>query len=423
MLAPGQADCVMTKSPLPDLDAVIRGATAKDPDAFAELYIAFSKTLTDTIRLRFDIPTQADAEDLALDVWSRAWQAIERFPAYLPKTERTFLWWLGRFAKISVGAWRRRKTRDEGTRAALRTVSSALTRKDTIWVQVGSWRTLGPVPDRDPASVQFTAYHPKEVRATERSTLLFYMHRPDALEDVQHDAEVQLGFQTPGDDDLSRTNPDAASSGHTITVVPEVTGFRFDPPTLECRWPGRWRRLRFVFAADAASAGRHAGRLAVSIGPVLVADVPFLLLVKGGRRQTHVRPRTRVTASPYQTVFTSYARTDLVVVEALEETYGALSYKSLRDIHVLRPGEQWWPGLQRAIELADIFQLFWSASAKGSRNVRREWRHALSLRRQEFIRPVYWTAPMPSPPRELKDLNFKFIALNRLITQRSTPKP
>ncbi len=48
-----------------------------------------------------------------------------------------------------------------------------------------------------------------------------------------------------------------------------------------------------------------------------------------------------------------------------------------------------------------------------SKFVTQEWRHALSLRRDSFIRPVYWEEPMPTapglPPKELSELYFHWI--------------
>jgi hypothetical protein len=62
------------------------------------------------------------------------------------------------------------------------------------------------------------------------------------------------------------------------------------------------------------------------------------------------------------------------------------------------------------INQADVFQLFWSKCAAKSAFVEREWRHAHSLGRDEarFVRPVYWTKPMPAPPVELARLHFAY---------------
>ena len=72
--------------------------------------------------------------------------------------------------------------------------------------------------------------------------------------------------------------------------------------------------------------------------------------------------------------------------------------------------ERWSEQLLAMIERADVFQLFWSENAAASKSVEKEWRHAQKLGQeaQRFIRPVYWTQPMPLPPPELAHLHFAF---------------
>jgi len=67
------------------------------------------------------------------------------------------------------------------------------------------------------------------------------------------------------------------------------------------------------------------------------------------------------------------------------------------------------------IASADVFQLYWSHVALDSPEMEREWRYALSLGRDEFIRPLYWEEPFPTrperslPPPELLALGFQKI--------------
>ena len=84
----------------------------------------------------------------------------------------------------------------------------------------------------------------------------------------------------------------------------------------------------------------------------------------------------------------------------------------IRDITDLRAGQAWNSTLLQMIDEADIFQLFWSTNSMNSTYVRQEWEHALSLCRENFIRPVYWEEPLPAdpsrnlPPPELLQLHF-----------------
>jgi hypothetical protein len=111
-------------------------------------------------------------------------------------------------------------------------------------------------------------------------------------------------------------------------------------------------------------------------------------------------------------IFASYCREDLAVVESIDSYLKAVGTGTfLWDMEILRAGDEWSPGIFKAIEGADSFQLFWSQYAKASENVEKEWRFALGLGRQRFIRPVYWAAQLPEPPEELRHLHFSKIKL------------
>lgn len=79
--------------------------------------------------------------------------------------------------------------------------------------------------------------------------------------------------------------------------------------------------------------------------------------------------------------------------------------------------EQGQAALAKAIDEADILQLFWSKNSAASSNVRNEWEYALKYKCPEnncigFIRPMYWKQPIqPKPPKELSHLNFRYTPL------------
>ena len=111
--------------------------------------------------------------------------------------------------------------------------------------------------------------------------------------------------------------------------------------------------------------------------------------------------RTRTTTGSSSTRSISAART--------------LGHSYLRDVDQLRSGQDWQREIERYIDQADIFQLFWSPRSMYSPHVRHEWTYALSLGRPDFIRPVYWQSPRPSappdlPPPELDRLHFMYLA-------------
>ena len=108
-----------------------------------------------------------------------------------------------------------------------------------------------------------------------------------------------------------------------------------------------------------------------------------------------------------QRLFASYAQPDLHMVELSASILEAFGIGRLVwDQKVCSPGESRLDTIEQAIMASEAFHLFWSKNAKHSQTVRDEWKFALSLSREGFIRPVYWATPYPVPPRELRHLFF-----------------
>jgi hypothetical protein len=108
------------------------------------------------------------------------------------------------------------------------------------------------------------------------------------------------------------------------------------------------------------------------------------------------------------------------VVEAFEQASRALGETLIADADVLVAGENWDVALRRAIESADVFQLFWSRNAAQSQFVAREWQFALSLGRERFIRPVYWEKPLAPIPPELASIHFQYVEPHLLNIRGTT---
>jgi hypothetical protein len=272
-------------------------------------------------------------------------------------------------------------------------------------------------PSEPAAPIQFTAYHPKEVRPETWYVLLAYAHLPEVLAAVQSDSRTRLGPQAGNVGQGRSQATQTIARGAEMMVVPELPGCRFNPPRASFLWLEDWHRVEFRVQATPEQPGFALGqtvngRVAFYVGPVLVAEVPIWTHFREGADASAVdQPDTQVTTDPYQRIFLSYSHQDALIVQQVERAYTVLGMQSLRDVHVLRSGEKWHPTLLRHIEHADIFQLYWSNNAKHSTYVEHEWRHALTQARPSFIRPLYWEQPMPDPPPELAATHFAYFPL------------
>lgn len=275
-------------------------------------------------------------------------------------------------------------------------------------------------PDEPEGPVRFHAHWHRLITPELWQTLLVYFY------------SGQRGFKGANDDFQRRMNvpirPDAESStsveegiqrGTEVTIHPELPGFRFNPPSGRVLWLEDWHCVEFRMQAaaelHAAIGQRIEGRVAFYVGPLLVGTTDLQVTIAGdtphvpSSSELHEKLWEKSKASPYRKIFVSYSHKDTTIVDQLERAYRALGDDYLRDSMVLRSGETWQPALLDSIDRADVFQLCWSKAAKASPYVAKEWRHALGLSRNRFVRPMYWRKPMAKPPEELRDLHFAYV--------------
>jgi hypothetical protein len=204
--------------------------------------------------------------------------------------------------------------------------------------------------------------------------------------------------------------------GTPIRIVPRMAGAQFNPAYLDLTWLEDYHAAEFRVALTSDMKVSNAqqrldGTIEFRVGPLLIGEVDLWAVVVSSD------DRGLLSASPlpsessgimYSAIFPSYAHEDAQFIEKLENAYSLLNLRYLRDVKELRAGDCWEPRLRKLIELADVFQLCWSAAAKTSVHVESEWRHALGLARQGFIKPIYWETPMPGTPKELEHLHFRY---------------
>ena len=155
------------------------------------------------------------------------------------------------------------------------------------------------------------------------------------------------------------------------------------------------------------------GRLTVFWGKIILAELNLKIQVDSRLAAVPgAVPEVREDGRPYHEIFASYSHKDTTIVEEFERYIQSLGDRYLIDCKTLRAGEVWDDRLRELIRKAGVFQLFWSRNAMQSPFVEQEWRYALSLGREGFVRPTYREEPLPElperglPPEDLRRLHF-----------------
>ena len=266
----------------------------------------------------------------------------------------------------------------------------------------------------------FTAYHPKEVplRAWQPMLVFISIDTPAALARIDAAVTERFGARRERYRGAQATEPAALRRGVKLTIVPEIPGFRSNPAEMTITWDDDVQQHEFQIRAETAAPGTSVnGQITVYAGPIIRGVIPVSLYVE----QPRERPGTpeefaSAAARAYRHVFVSYAHRDMAVVRSCEAAAQSLGDEYLRDVRILRSGQDFDERLLDKIRDADLFQLFWSPNAARSQWVRREWEFALSLlaARESFVRPVYWSKQPYDIPSELAPLHFQRLDLARL---------
>jgi hypothetical protein len=271
--------------------------------------------------------------------------------------------------------------------------------------------------------VLFQSLWPRHVRPAEWQSLLVYLASgPQGLAEVEADARRR--FRTLPE--IWATSASSArrpiSQGTLVTIVPELPFFLFNPPAVTVLWLEDWHCVEFRMQAqpEAAPGKTFEGRVAIFVGPLLIGEIDLEVEIldadsaSGMPLSEPASPlpmQSRRLAAPYRSIFVSYCHVDSEIVDRLQTAYKALGDSYFRDVEILRSGEAWSPALLAKIQDADIFQLCWSEAARASEFVEKEWRHALTMERGRFIRPMFWRKPLPPPPAELAELHFTYVEM------------
>jgi hypothetical protein len=271
-------------------------------------------------------------------------------------------------------------------------------------------------------NVQFSVFRPAAITTTKWYPMIVFAHlasrrpdappgEPDPIDEVERRAKTLLGLPAAKPAIRVDSLVGIPEEGR-LHVMPFVPGIEFEPPQHTFLWLQPIRQVEFSLRADPGMEGRTArGTLTVFLGAVIVADIALAIPVESTVDERE-QPVGEV-ASPYRRLFASYSHKDEAIVRQFESYARGLGDRYVRDAIDLRAGEQWDSRLCELIDGADVFQLFWSTNSMDSSLVRREWEHALTVDKPQFIRPVYWQVPLPTgeglPPISLARLHFAFV--------------
>jgi general stress protein YciG len=189
----------------------------------------------------------------------------------------------------------------------------------------------------------------------------------------------------------------APSLGSVFDVVVDLPGFRAEQATDSLLWVGEPTNASFVMTPiPDIPLGWHVGTATIALGSVPFSRLGFRIQV--GQSTTDAR-QVSTHEQPLEKIFASYASADRD--DVMQWARGAEHLGRSRvfiDVMSLRQGADWESELFRVVPASDLFCLFWSAAAKRSAWVDKEWRCALAARGLEYIHPVPLEDPRDVPP-------------------------
>ncbi|GAA0947127.1 hypothetical protein GCM10009558_062660 [Virgisporangium aurantiacum] len=205
----------------------------------------------------------------------------------------------------------------------------------------------------------------------------------------------------------------AVRTGQVLEIYPMLDDVRCVPARQEVVWHGRLEQVSFAleYVGTAAEATCD-GTVRISVDGLLIGQVPMSIRVEPGSAVPPVQRRG--SATMIRTVFASYAHEDEAFVRRCKAAYRGLGINVFVDRDDIRGGQGWQRVITDMIANHDLFQLYWSDASAGSQHVAKEWGFALQVARSrpdgtEFVRPLYWSRPMPKPPELLKPIHFAYV--------------
>lgn len=270
--------------------------------------------------------------------------------------------------------------------------------------------------------LEFTAATPKQISPDQVYPLHVYIYtdamRGELKSRLQNLREI-LG-------EMPRTSETESNQlipiGTQLEITPRINNLAVNPPQQLINWLGDLEEISFrARYISSNSANLCSGFIDISVSGLLIAQIPVSISVGDSKTTLNFQ---QIGSEMLSRIFASYSREDYALIQACKEIYRGLGIQLFVDKSDLLSGQRWREIIRRNIANHDLFQLFWSQTAADSTNVAEEWELALGIapnKSNEFIRPVYWSTPMPPAPNKLAHLNFGFIDIAKLNIEQNTP--
>jgi Protein kinase domain/TIR domain len=299
--------------------------------------------------------------------------------------------------------------------------AAVLRGKPSVWQRPAAGKVR---PDRGGAElpggvvdpVSFTVTTPPWVRPGTPCVIDVWAHFERQRQEVLHRAREAAG----GEVRCHSKGPVQVARGSVLTVRLQVEGVLIPEPEDTVWWDGEIGNATFPVQVPAGvSEGPKQGQATILLSGLQIARVHFILPVSQAPLQ---REPPAQREERHRKAFASYATADrnevLARVQGLQKAAPGLEI--FLDVFSLRSGQYWERELWEVIPRNDVFYLFWSANARKSEWVEKEWRCALKTRGLDFIDPVPLEPPhkVPPPP-ELAEKHFNDWVLAFMHTQHA----
>jgi serine/threonine protein kinase len=268
--------------------------------------------------------------------------------------------------------------------------------------------TAAPASDAEAAILpaRFSVFHPMLLQPGQWLDLAIYLHEPGIDSFVRQDHMARYEGK-PGETPERRSALRyTLKPGAAVTIVPWLPGCRINPPRATVEWWENFHRVTFRVMANPGAPGYAEGpgegSILFFVGPLLVGEQRMAYTV--GRERAHPISNTAsLAADTFDAVFPAYAPQDGEIADRFAAVGTQLDSPFLTEILEMR-GREWEREILKRIEAAERFQLFWSAAAARSPHLEEEWKFALALARERFIRACYWRHPAPGLPKALDEV-------------------